>query len=288
MDLHANYQRTTNPCKIDNWRLVKGFNLRTFYRGHCIPRRHLGTRSTSPFLKRVSVDNLKLTLQQANKHDVAVGHAAYARYNRIITLMATQTGATPRTAAAVFSALSPNNDYFGNLRDAHTLLRAAAQGRTLGDFKVSTYGHNKRKAWAIAHGIEPLEVIVAPKTRSFFLNVADPNDPQPVTIDGHMYNIWSNKRQNLVGLKWRKSQYEEIAEDVRKLAREQGCVPCQMQAILWHTWRRIHRIKTTAQLSLWDEDLMAAQLGAHPYQPCPPPVPPAHGCNPSSNGCAHL
>lgn len=243
---------------------MEGFNLRTCYRGLRLPSGHLSTRSTSQFLKPVSVDNLKRTLALATPADHAAGLQSFLKYNRLVTALAAKTGYTPRVAAAVFAALSPNNDYHGNLRDAHTLMTAAREGKPIDSFSVSTYGNNKRKAWRIVHGEDPLELIVAKKTRSFFLNIDDPNDTQPVTIDGHMVNIWRGKRENLVGLRWRNRDYDAIAHDVRLLAFEHQVVPCQMQGILWLTWRRVHGIKTNGQLSFWDDDFIAARLGYHP------------------------
>lgn len=178
--------------------------------------------------------------------------------------MASKTGHAPRVAAAVFSALSPNNDYHGNLGDVHTLLAAATSGTSLDSFSVHTYGHNKRKAWQIAHGADPLELIVAKKTRSFFLNIDNPDNPEPVTVDGHMINIWRCQRQNLVGLRASGSLYDTVADGVRALAQEHRMIPCQMQGVLWLTWRRLHGIKTSCQLSFWDEDFMAARLGLRP------------------------
>ncbi len=210
----------------------------------------------------MSVDNLRKTLDLATEHDTKLGLDSFFKYNRLMAAIAAKTGFTPRVAAAVFSALSPNNDYWGNLRDTNTLLTAARHGLGLDGFTVSTYGQNKRKAWQIAHGAEPLDLIVAKKTRSFFLNVNDPTDPVPVTIDGHMVNIWKNKRENLVGLRWDdKKHYDVIAEDVRIVAHERGVIPSQMQGILWLTWRRLHGIKVNGQLTFWDEDFLAARLG---------------------------
>jgi len=211
----------------------------------------------------VSVDNLKRVLDQATPHEVSLGLDAYPKYNRIMVKLAERCKTTPCTAAAVFSALSPNNDYHGNLRDAHTLLTAAAAGRGIEDFTVSTYGQNKRKAWRIVHGEDPLKLIVAKKTRSFFRNVHDPCDPEPVTVDGHMINVWRCQRIKLVGLRYPHSLYDEVSDGVRLLARSSRLVPCQVQSIIWLTWRRIHSIKPTHQLEFWDADLLAARLGFH-------------------------
>ena len=200
-------------------------------------------------------------MTQATAHDYTIGLDAFPKYNRIMARLAEYCHTSPKIAAAVFSALSPNNDYHGNLRDANTLLTAAHRGQTLADFTVSTYGQNKRKAWRIAHGEDPLELIVAKKTRSFFLNIHNPNDPFPVTVDGHMVNVWRCKRESLVGLRFPHRLYDEIANGVRELAEQNKLVPCQVQSIVWMTWRRLHGIKTTTQTEFWDADMIAARLG---------------------------
>lgn len=212
----------------------------------------------------MSVDNLRLVAAQALPHDRQAAMNSYFKYRRLATAMAEKYGFAPVIGAAVFAALSPNNDYHGNLRDCHNLLRAAAEGRSLESFAVSTYGQNKRKAWNIVHGADPFELIVAKKTRSFFLNVNNPLDPVPVTVDGHMFNCWRNERVSLVGLRHKTGEYEIIADGVRQLAAEEGLLPCQMQGILWITHRRIHRILTNGQREFWDPDFLAARLGFHP------------------------
>lgn len=188
---------------------------------------------------------------------------SYFKYQKLVGSIAVKYGFTPRIGAAVFAALSPNNDYHGNLRDTNKLLWAAASGVPLESFSVSTYGPNKRKAWDIAHGAEPLDLIIASKTRSFFLNIDDPLNPVPVTVDGHMINCWRNERVHLVGLKSNSKLYEMIAHGVRDLAAEIGCIPNQVQGILWITWRRIHRISDNQQ-EFWDAAYLAARLGFHP------------------------
>lgn len=180
--------------------------------------------------------------------------------------LAEHCGTTPRISSAVFAALSPNNDYHGNLRDAFKLLSAKRVGHDLSAFTVSTYGQNKAKAWRIAGGHEPLDLIVANKTRNFFLNVYNPDDPHPVTIDGHLLNAWRGKREGLVGLHFPPKLYQTVAVDVRNLAAKEDMLPCQLQAILWVTWRRIHGILSTQQLEFWDADMLAARLGFQPVE----------------------
>lgn len=212
------------------------------------------------------MENLVKVFEQATAEDRRLAARSWWTYHELTTRMACKFGFGADVGAAVFAALSPNNDYHGNLRDAHRLLEAAHRGLGLDDFKVSTYGANKRKAWDIAHGTPPLNVIVFPKTRSFFLNIRDPLDPQPVTVDGHIYNAWRGQRVRLnsAAVRFPIKLYEVIAEDVRVLARESGLVPNIVQGVIWFVWRRIHGIKYQPQLELWCPETRAAGLGFEP------------------------
>jgi hypothetical protein len=210
----------------------------------------------------MSIENLRLIFNQATKADLVDGRGSYRRYNKIMRMMGGNHGYSHRIAAAVFCALSPNNDYNGNLRDARNLLKNHRAGRSIEDFKVSTYGNNKRKAWALAGGADPLSLILAPKTRSFYLNVCDPTDPEPVTVDGHIHNCWSGKRMSLVGLRTL-GNYDEVAAAVRLLAFENKMVPCEMQGVLWFTWKRIHSILNSGQTTFWHDDMVCAGIGFH-------------------------
>lgn len=209
----------------------------------------------------MSVENLKKVFDQATKTDFVEGGGSYHRYNHLMKMIGQKWGYDHRIVAAVFCALSPNNDYHGNLRDAKKLLSHHRIGFSIDSFKVSTYGANKRKAWALAGGSPPLELLLAPKTRSFFLNVCDPDDPAPVTVDGHIYNCWTGVRKTLVDLE--KFDYEKVAEDVRVLARENRMVPSAMQGVLWFTWKRIHGILSNGQTAFWHEDMTFAGIGFH-------------------------
>lgn len=186
---------------------------------------------------------------------------SYQKFHDLTYAIGERTGFSGVVGAAVFAALSPNNDYYGNLRDAHRLLTAAREGMSIEDFKVSTYGQNKRKAWAIAKGADPYQLIVADKTRNFFLNIVDPLDPVPVTIDGHMYNIWLGERRILVGLSLPGKLYDRVADSARELAREVNLIPNQVQSVLWWTWRWMHNIQTTPQTEIWHVEHLHAGLG---------------------------
>ena len=209
------------------------------------------------------MQNLTRVFDFADKVDIKIAEEAWHKMHRLTARIAEKHGFSSRVGAAVFSALSPNNDYHGNLRDCDRLLSAARQGLTIDQFKVSTYGNNKRKAWDITHGRDPLDLIVFPKTRNFYMNVNDPLDPHPVTVDGHIYNAWHGKRISLKGMaqKGNSKLYEEVAQDIRELGRIKGIIPNVVQGILWFSWRRMHKILYNSQLTLWDQEWAAAGFG---------------------------
>lgn len=214
----------------------------------------------------MSKENLERVMDLAGELDLKTAEEAWFRYNRIVGAVAANYGFPLVVGAAVFSALSPNNDYLGNLRDVKTLLAAAQAGLALEDFSVSAYGNNKRKAWLIAHGTNPLDVIVFPKTRNFFLNVLDPADPVPVTVDGHIFNAWANTRLSLASAaqKGRAKLYNIVANDIRQIGAERRMLPNVVQGVIWYVHKRIHRIRWSAQLSFWEEDYYTAGLGLVP------------------------
>ena len=213
-------------------------------------------------------ENLEAVWVKASPADIEAAKASYRRYQTITTAIAEKYGFGSRVGAGVFAALSPNNDYHGNLRDTNSLLAAAGTGKGIDDFSVSTYGPNKRKAWRIAKGEDPADLIIALKTRNFFHNIVDPESPNWVTIDGHMFNVYHGKRRPIQShnnkdrvVKVTAKDYVIIAQAIKTFAMEKGLIPCQMQGVLWITWRRIHRILTPAQQELWERDYYAAGLG---------------------------
>lgn len=211
----------------------------------------------------MSRENLEKILNQANACDWHVAERAWFRYHSIVSGIARRYNSTVSAAAGVFSALSPNNDYLGNVRDTARVLAAACAGTGIDSFKVSTYGANKRKAWRIANGEDPLTLIVSAKTRNFYLNVLDPTDPRPVTVDGHIFNAWRGQRINLneVAMKSNARHYDEVAEDIRQIAAQRGIISNVVQGSIWFCWKRIHGIKPSTQLELWATDMALAGLG---------------------------
>lgn len=203
--------------------------------------------------------NLELIFSQATEADRATGLDSWFHYNRLLTTIGKRTGFGIQATTGVFAALSPNNDYMGNLRDTVRLLKAKHDKLKVHQFSVSTFNQNKEKAWAIAEGDDPLYHLRAPKTRNFYNSIVDPNDRRWVTVDGHIFNIYAGKRVALTDVKTLGGDYDVVADEIRSMGDAHGLIPNQIQGILWYVWKRIHRIRWDAQLELLPGDVLVAQ-----------------------------
>lgn len=212
----------------------------------------------------MAVNHLQCVFDQATTFERNEGLVAYEKYKELTSRIANDTGFDSDTGHAVFAALSPNNDYHGNLRDCRRLLSGVATGLKHDQVRCSTYNQNKLKAWRIANGSRPLSELLGTKTRSFYQNIANPSDPYPVTVDGHMVNCWRGITVPLRQVKMNDRVYADVAREIRVLARHVGIVSSACQAIIWYTHRRLTGNMSTVQSEFWDADSLAAGLGFFP------------------------
>ena len=160
--------------------------------------------------------------------------------------IAKRYGINLHTVAGVVAALSPNNRWERNLRDADNLISAYTLGG-LDDalsVKTSTYGKNKSKALAILQGAEPLETLGGLKVRAFYGCIMGENT---VCIDGHAYAIWRGERISTSSTpKISAKLYTAIVADYIRATDTINSVlggqykPFQVQAITWLAWRRLN------------------------------------------------
>lgn len=198
-----------------------------------------------------SIDNLRKMLDQADSHDLAEGRLAYVRYHRMLRDLADMYDQEVEPVIAAFAALSPNNDYVGNLRSLVSLLVAKARQEPFEAVTISTYRHCGERAWSYLSGETSfLDTVKGLKIRAFYQNILDPHDPHPVTIDGHMVATWVDKPLVMKEAVIRPKLYEVIAEDIRQLAREFGGAANVIQATIWFTRKRVLNVKYDGQLDL--------------------------------------
>lgn len=193
------------------------------------------------------VRNILKVYRRATLDDTAQGVEWYDRAKRISKSISAATGLHINLVIGVMAALSPNNKWEINVRNTYDMCTAWIDGRDIDDFKVSTYGSNKRKAWSMLEDNlttdeELLTRLNGQKTRSFYSNIRGLDE---VTIDGHALNIARGVRFNLTDDKTNigKRLYRELQDAYVRAAKRVGIEPHELQAITWTTWRREHGIK---------------------------------------------
>jgi len=192
------------------------------------------------------VRNILKLYRQATQEDTINGVEWYARAERMAKAIAEDAGLPLPTVIGVMAALSPNNRWERNCKDAAVMCQAWQNGEGMDSFKVSCYNTMKAKAWAILDlGLTDDEDILShlngQKIRSFYSNIRGLDE---VTIDGHALNIARGKREGLTSDKTNmgKREYRELQAAYVKAAKRVGVKPHVLQAITWTTWKRIHNI----------------------------------------------
>jgi hypothetical protein len=135
-------------------------------------------------------------------------------------------GVTLHRAAGVIAALSPMNTWAVNLMLAGRVLAAASRGRRRRPARCGLRA-NVDKAWLIAQGARPLDVLSGPKVRSFYRNMT--GDLDAVTIDR-----WAARAAGLPDhYASSQSRYDEVSAAYREAAKTVGLSPAVFQAIIW-------------------------------------------------------
>jgi hypothetical protein len=116
--------------------------------------------------------NLRTYFELADSTDITEGMVAYERYNIVMRRIAEKYEYPLDATCAVFCSLSPNSDYWGNLRSTVSVLQGINEARVADDITVSTYGHCKLRAVAYATGAKSFtEETRGPKILNFYHNI---------------------------------------------------------------------------------------------------------------------
>lgn len=203
----------------------------------------------------MGLENLKSLYAQRDADDYVEGCMAYNRYRTVMKTFAEHYGFSLSRTTSTFVALSPNSDYHGNLRSLASVLDGINNDAPLEHITVSTYNACRDRAHSYATGaVDFRKTVKGLKTRAFRDNILWPNTSRDVTIDGHMIAAWHSQKLTMTQaarLMKSRHQYQEIADGVRTLAAVEKIAPCQVQAILWLTRKRVLNVKYNAQLDLF-------------------------------------
>lgn len=203
----------------------------------------------------MALRHLKDLWEKRDQIDHLEGLIAYQRYNEVMRLFGEYYSFPIDEVCSAFVALSPNNDYVGNLRSLASVLQGYSECIPVDRITVTTYSACRNRAYSyLGNQVSFLDTVKGPKIRAFRDNIMRPDKSPLVTVDGHIALAWHGKEgtmKDAARLIERRNGYIKIAADVTDLAVEEGIAPCQAQAILWLTRKRVFNIKFDAQLSIF-------------------------------------
>lgn len=219
------------------------------------------------------IKNLARAWAQVSDSDMLMGERAYPVYHETLKGMAAHYNAPFVQTVEAFVALSPNNDYHGNLRSLASLLHARRRGHTFEHCTISTYRSCGARAWGYLSGeVSFLDTVKGRKIISFRDNILYLDKSKRVTVDGHMICIAEGHSMTMTEANYRLRDgriYDQIEAEVLALSRRVKQSPCRIQATLW-TWRkRTLGIKIDTQADLftgktkWDGVIPAIEI--EPY-----------------------
>lgn len=190
------------------------------------------------------------TYHLANDSEQSAGRVWYPQTHRAALDLSGPFACGVITSAGVIAALSPNNKWERNLKDAQTLLDTF---KTLGAYaasqvRVCTYDTNKAKALAILKLQSPTADDVAAvlnglKVTAFYRCIM--GDSNAVCVDGHAYSIWAGELITTTKTpKISPRLYAQIAADYTQAAQlistpHDIIKPAELQAITWLAHKRL-------------------------------------------------
>jgi hypothetical protein len=175
------------------------------------------------------------TYQSASPKMLEGGHNWYEKANTIATKLGK---GNVEKGAGIIAALSPQTGWGRNLMLATSMVKTGVAKHT---------EDNVVKAQRILAGEHPLDVLGGPKVTNFYKNIANPSDPEPITIDRHAHDIpmgipFRGKKKSTepspnLGLDT-KGRYKHFQDSYRTAAGELGIeIPHKVQATTWVTHR---------------------------------------------------
>ena len=181
--------------------------------------------------------NLRKWWHEATDAERMDGSVWYAEAQAFAQALSKEFNVSRECAAGVVSALSPNNKWERNKRDARAVLAAVRDRVPAEAVKVCTYNANKLKAFEIAKGNRQI-LQKSPKTYAFARNVGE-QDSSFVTIDKwHLRACQTaSKKPKACKEVCTPAQYRALMADCLSVARELDVDGHVLQATIWVTIR---------------------------------------------------
>lgn len=184
--------------------------------------------------KRARIEaNLVALYSVASAADIADGLAWYPRAHTIVREWAEHFDLPIACVASIVAAISPQCEWPRNLIIAEDVLRNQPQS-VGGALHVNV--RKARRIFADRATDITAYFPCGPKVASFAVNLA--GDYSHATIDTHAMQAALNDVLSRHALK--PKPYTVFAECYACAARSVGLEPAHFQAVLWHTWKRLH------------------------------------------------
>ena len=175
-------------------------------------------------------NRLTYWLNQATKEEIKDGKNWYKDAQDFAKYLSQKYSIDSYVCASVISALSPNNKWKQNKKDAETVIKAHLNNVSPESIKVCTYGANKRKAFDILDGKVITEK--SPKTHAFAMNVGLLSS-EHITIDKWHLRACLTKTKKDIVESCTAVQYRRVEKITAQLAKENGLKGYEFQAIVW-------------------------------------------------------
>jgi len=200
-----------------------------------------------PEAARSFTKNILAVYNIATKKEKHEGFLWYKKARGGCRKLSQLTGVPLRKAVGVVAATSPNLNWNKNVFTASQVIAGFSQGIDHENIDgCMAYKSNRLKGYKVLRdpnrSTAILKTLNGPKISAFFDNIMGGDS---VTVDGHARNIAYNERLSLKDRKLSigKKEYNEIAQAYRDAAAILDVKACDLQAITWVAWRRLHGVK---------------------------------------------
>ena len=211
---------------------------------------------------KVTVGNIERVFKSATQERIAETRKWYQNAQDFTKAVANKLNANDLSrfkVSGVISAISPRNEWNKNKLDAENLCKEFVSNKyyqlplfdadyhTLLKTKVSTFNTNKSKAVKILLNDDSKieSILKGNKLINFYLGII--GDTEAVTIDGHAFNIASNRVTSLAEVpaisdknyKTLQNVYRDAKNFINKrygLNLKTG----ELQAVTWNEYKRLH------------------------------------------------
>lgn len=189
------------------------------------------------------------TFDQATPEEIEAGLNWYATARAECQSIARNQSLPLHVVVGVVAALSPNNKWSRNLRDAEQMIAKWSVGLAVNDVAVCTYKAMRQKAWDILNShrrdhidLDGVLTLLNGQKIVAFAECILGRDA--CCIDGHAFNIAMGERKNLTspGVNVGKRMFRDLQSAYARAAKRRGLAAYEMQAITWTAWRRVHGI----------------------------------------------